>query len=83
MMEEKARYSGFLVPRASRTTRVEADTMNDQDGLSIICIILRHIDSENLDYDTVLYCYLKVRLKLEPPPKPKIYRCILTSTVAC
>jgi neurofibromin 1 len=31
-----------------------------QDGLSIICIILRHIDAENIDYDTLLYCYLKV-----------------------
>lgn len=31
-----------------------------QDSLSIICIILRHIDAENIDYDTLLYCYLKV-----------------------
>lgn len=31
-----------------------------QDGLSIICIILRNIDAESIDYDTLLYCYLKV-----------------------
>lgn len=31
-----------------------------QDGLSIICIILRHIEADNIDYDTMLYCYLKV-----------------------
>lgn len=33
----------------------------DQDGISIICVILRHVDSESIDYDTLLYCYLKVR----------------------
>lgn len=28
--------------------------------MSIICIILRNIDDENIDYDTLIYCYLKV-----------------------
>jgi neurofibromin 1 len=32
-----------------------------QDGLSIICVILRHVDQDTIDYDTFLYCYLKVR----------------------
>lgn len=31
-----------------------------QDGLSIICIILRNIEIESIDYDTLLFCYLKV-----------------------
>ncbi|PKS06874.1 hypothetical protein jhhlp_006950 [Lomentospora prolificans] len=34
------------------------------DGLSIVCVILRHIDAENIDYDTVLYCYLKIASRL-------------------
>jgi hypothetical protein len=33
-----------------------------KDGLSIICIILRNIDTEAMDYDLLLYCYLKVIL---------------------
>ncbi|KKY30300.1 putative ras gtpase activator [Diaporthe ampelina] len=36
----------------------------DQDGLSIICIILRNIDDENIDYDTLIYCYLKIASRL-------------------
>lgn len=32
-----------------------------KDGLSIICVILRHIETEGIDHDTLLYCYLKVR----------------------
>lgn len=32
-----------------------------QDGLSIICMILRNIDDESIDYDTLIFCYLKVR----------------------
>lgn len=32
-----------------------------QDGLSMICIILRNIDTEATDYDLLLFCYLKVR----------------------
>ncbi|KAG7136829.1 hypothetical protein HYQ45_018876 [Verticillium longisporum] len=30
------------------------------DGLSIICIILRHMDSESIDYETLIFCYLKL-----------------------
>lgn len=53
-----------------------------QDGLSIVCIILRHIENESIDYDTLLYCYLKVSgpcqrrqrhpaWKVEPGGRPK------------
>ncbi len=31
-----------------------------KDGLSIICIILRNIDGEVADFDSLLFCYLKV-----------------------
>ncbi|KAF7549990.1 hypothetical protein G7Z17_g6012 [Cylindrodendrum hubeiense] len=34
------------------------------DGLSIICIILRHIETESIDYDTLIYCYLKIASRL-------------------
>ncbi len=38
-----------------------------QDGISIICVILRNIDAEAIDYDTLIYCYLKVcRLRRGP-----------------
>lgn len=40
--------------------RLTADIFMLQDGLSIICIILRNIDDESIDYDTLIYCYLKV-----------------------
>jgi neurofibromin 1 len=32
-----------------------------QDGLPMICIILRNIDTETTDYDLLLFSYLKVR----------------------
>jgi neurofibromin 1 len=31
-----------------------------KDGLSIICVILRNAETENMDYETLLYCYLRV-----------------------
>jgi hypothetical protein len=32
----------------------------NKDAVSVVCIILRHIDTESIDYDTLLFCYLKV-----------------------
>ncbi len=61
-----------------------------QDGLSIICIILRNIDVESIDYDTLLYCYLKVSRYLRmcaaehpssPPPQIAHLFMFLTTTV--
>jgi hypothetical protein len=34
----------------------------NKDAVSVVCIILRHIDTESIDYDTLLFCYLKVRV---------------------
>ncbi|RYP11554.1 hypothetical protein DL765_007743 [Monosporascus sp. GIB2] len=39
-----------------------------KDGLSIICVILRHIDQGSIDYDTLLYCYLKIASRLWHKP---------------
>jgi neurofibromin 1 len=46
-----------------------------KDGLSIICIILRNIDAEAMDYDLLLYCFLKVR-----EPCSKDFNCSLAYT---
>ncbi len=48
-----------------------------QDGISIICVILRNIDAESIDYDTLIYCYLKVRISaalpvILSPPLPSL-----------
>ncbi|SPO00484.1 related to neurofibromin [Cephalotrichum gorgonifer] len=65
-----SRFQNFMLRNASRgtesflTSRAVYDGGESKDGLSIICIILRHIDSENIDYDTVLYCYLKLASRL-------------------
>ena len=56
MMEGRARYGSIHPP----CLLAVALTGLAQDGLSIICVILRHIDTENIDFDTILYCYLKV-----------------------
>jgi hypothetical protein len=32
----------------------------EQDGLPMICIILRNIDTESADYELLLFGYLKV-----------------------
>ena len=46
------------------TARAVYDGGESKDGLSIICIILRNIDTESVDYDTLLYCYLKIASRL-------------------
>ncbi|KAF3766021.1 hypothetical protein M406DRAFT_256777 [Cryphonectria parasitica EP155] len=38
------------------------------DGVSIICIILRNIDDESIDYDTLIYCYLKIASRMWHKP---------------
>ena len=66
MTEAKARQTSPL-----RLFALKAYTDSLQDGVSIICIILRHIDAEAVDFDTLLYWYLKVRANskqgYEPP----------------
>ncbi|KAK3343967.1 hypothetical protein B0T25DRAFT_584814 [Lasiosphaeria hispida] len=65
-----SRFQNFMLRNAFRSTesfltaRAVYDGGESKDGLSIICIILRHIDSESIDYDTLLYCYLKIASRL-------------------
>ncbi|KAK4060229.1 uncharacterized protein Triagg1_10854 [Trichoderma aggressivum f. europaeum] len=60
-----SRFQNFMLRNAFRgtesylTSRAVYDGGESKDGLSIICIILRHIEADNIDYDTMLYCYLK------------------------
>jgi neurofibromin 1 len=42
------------------TARAVYDGGETKDGLSIICVILRHMETEGIDHDTLIYCYLKV-----------------------
>lgn len=52
MMVVRARY-GYLVC-------LECFSDLNQDGLPMICIILRNIDTESADYELLLFGYLKV-----------------------
>ncbi|KAJ6440855.1 pentafunctional AROM polypeptide [Purpureocillium lavendulum] len=38
------------------------------DGLSIVCVILRHIENESVDYNMLLYSYLKIASRLWHEP---------------
>ena len=65
-----SRFQNFMLRNAFRgtesflTARAVYDGGESKDGLSIICIILRNIDTESVDYDTLLYCYLKIASRL-------------------
>jgi len=65
-----SRFQDFMLRNAFRSTesfltaRAVYDGGESKDGLSIICIILRNIDAESIDYDTLLYCYLKIASRL-------------------
>lgn len=65
-----SRFQDFMLRNAFRSTesfltaRAVYDGGESKDGLSIICIILRNIDAESIDYDTLIYCYLKIASRL-------------------
>ncbi|EAQ83903.1 hypothetical protein CHGG_10307 [Chaetomium globosum CBS 148.51] len=65
-----SRFQDFMLRNAFRsaesflTARAVYDGGESKDGLSIICIILRNIDAESIDYDTLIYCYLKIASRL-------------------
>lgn len=65
-----SRFQNFMLRNAFRSTesfvtaRAVYDGGESKDGLSIICIILRNIDEENIDFDTLIYCYLKIASRL-------------------
>lgn len=65
-----SRFQNFMLRNAFRSTesfvtaRAVYDGGESKDGLSIICVILRNIDAESIDYDTLIYCYLKIASRL-------------------
>ncbi|KUI58000.1 Neurofibromin [Cytospora mali] len=65
-----SRFQDFMLRNAFRgtesfvTARAVYDGGESKDGLSIICIILRNIEEENIDSDTLIYCYLKIASRL-------------------
>ncbi|KAG5936007.1 hypothetical protein E4U59_005250 [Claviceps monticola] len=60
-----SRFQNFMLRNASRsgesflTSRAVYDGGESKDGLSIVCVILRNIENEPIDYEMLLYCYLK------------------------
>ncbi|KAK4165082.1 putative inhibitory regulator protein IRA1/2, partial [Cladorrhinum sp. PSN259] len=65
-----SRFQDFMLRNAFRSTesfltaRAVYDGGESKDGLSIICIILRNVDAESIDYETLIYCYLKIASRL-------------------
>lgn len=65
-----SRFQDFMLRNAFRSTesfltaQAVYDAGESKDGLSMICIILRHIDDDSIDYDTLIYCYLKIASRL-------------------
>ncbi|PFH55905.1 hypothetical protein XA68_17426 [Ophiocordyceps unilateralis] len=68
------RFQNFMLrtalksPESFMTSRAVYDGGESKDGLSIVCIILRHIEDERIDYDTLVYCYLKISSRLWHEP---------------
>ncbi|KJZ78890.1 hypothetical protein HIM_01663 [Hirsutella minnesotensis 3608] len=69
-----SRFQNFMLRNAFKslesflTSRAVYDGGESKDGLSIICVILRHIENENIEFDTLLYCYLKIASRLWHEP---------------
>ncbi|KAL7624760.1 Ras GTPase activating protein ira2 [Parahypoxylon ruwenzoriense] len=69
-----SRFQHFMLRNAFRSTdsfltsRAIYDGGESRDGLSVICVILRHIDQDSIDYDTLLYCYLKIASRMWHKP---------------
>ncbi|KAI1381086.1 GTPase [Hypoxylon crocopeplum] len=69
-----SRFQHFMLRNAFRSTdsfltsRAIYDGGESRDGLSVICVILRHIDQDSIDYDTLLYCFLKIASRLWHKP---------------
>ncbi|CCU74400.1 ras GTPase activator [Blumeria hordei DH14] len=65
-----SRFQHFMLQNAGRNTefietnRAIYDGGESKDGLPIICIILRNIDAENIDYDLLLFGYLKIASRM-------------------
>ncbi|KAI0397175.1 GTPase [Xylariaceae sp. FL0594] len=69
-----SRFQHFMLRNAFRDSdfyvmsRIIYDGGETNDGLSVICIILRHIDQESGDYDALLFAFLKIASRLWHKP---------------
>ncbi|KAI9744970.1 MAG: Ras GTPase activating protein ira2, partial [Claussenomyces sp. TS43310] len=69
-----SRFQHFMLRNSGRSseslvsTRAVYDGGESKDGLSMICIILRNTDNEAIDYDLLLYCYLKIASRMWHKP---------------
>ncbi|TWU75590.1 Ras GTPase activating protein ira2 [Metarhizium rileyi] len=61
-----SRFQNFMLRNAFKGA--ESFLTSRADGLSIVCVILRHIENESIDYETLLYCYLKIASRLWHEP---------------
>ncbi|KAI8630826.1 GTPase [Xylariaceae sp. FL1651] len=69
-----SRFQHFMLRNAFRDTgsyiasRTIYDGGETKDGLSVICVILRHIDQDAADHDALLFAYLKLTSRLWHKP---------------
>ncbi|KAK6598855.1 GTPase-activator protein for Ras-like GTPase [Botrytis cinerea] len=69
-----SRFQHFMLRNAGRSSeavvsnRAVYDGGESKDGLSMICIILRNIDTDGTDYDLLLYVYLKIASRMWHKP---------------
>jgi neurofibromin 1 len=69
-----SRFQNFMLRHAFKSTdsfltaRAVYDGGESKDGLSVICIILRYVETDNIDYETLIYCYLKIASRLWQQP---------------
>lgn len=65
-----SRFQHFMLRNAGRNTesvvssRAVYDGGESKDGIPMICIILRNIETETTDHDLLLYCYLKIASRM-------------------
>lgn len=65
-----SRFQHFMLRNAGRnteslvSTRAVYDGGESKDGLPMICIILRNIDTETADYELLLFGYLKIASRM-------------------
>ncbi|RAL67213.1 hypothetical protein DID88_007988 [Monilinia fructigena] len=65
-----SRFQHFMLRNAGRSSEavVSNRAVYDGDGLSMICIILRNIETEGTDFDLLLYVYLKIASRMWHKP---------------
>ncbi|KAH7320318.1 hypothetical protein B0I35DRAFT_451128 [Stachybotrys elegans] len=69
-----SRFQNFMLRHAFKNTDsflpggAVYDGGETKDGLSVICVILRNAETENMDYETLLYCYLRIASRLWHQP---------------